>query len=455
VPSDQPSPPAATDQQASGTIPALIAKLETQIAQGRISTPPNDNAADTFAAITALLPSASLPDLDMVAAMPARFAKRAREAEVAGRPDEARRFKAMSGSANAAMPNDAAAQQTPPLPEPEPRPATVATRSHSPALPAERSDANHPEAASTKPPPPGAAEEQAPGTIALLAKLERQIAEDHMATPPNDNAADTLQAILTLLPNAPLADSQLVAAAFSHFADRAREAEAAGRSDEAKRFATFGDHSGRAASNDGAAQAIAARNQATAVITGVTAQPKQRIESALETSAAAELTVKPVPVDSDARMAVLARLRRNAEPQEPLAAATPSPARPEPDARAAALARLRSRALARDGAKRVPSDQPPTAQPRQWLLDARTALEAGRVDEAQKLLQQAQVQLSLRPAAQDMERVAAGPMVDALSMLSVGDVPRALQYINLAAVQANESHPAAAAATAQPSPLRQ
>ena len=356
---------------------------------------------------------------------------------------------------------------------------------------ADLAGANHPETAPTKPPPPRAAEEQAPGTIALLARLEKQIAENRMATPPDDNAADTLQAILTLLPNASLADSQLVAAAFSHFADRARKAEAAGRHDEAKRFATFGDQSGRTTLNDGAAQATAARDKAFAAITGATAQPKQRIEppqemktvppaqSAVATPSpakpepVAELTVKPVPVEPDARTAVLARLRQKAVPPELVAAATPLPARPkpaaeptarpvpaEPDARAAALARLRRQAPARGGAAYVAPDETPAAQPRQRLLDARSALEAGRVGEAEKLLQQAQIQLVLRPTTPSQNAlgtasVAAGQTAEALSMLSVGDVQHAIQYINLAAAQADQVRSPTAAATAQPPLLPQ
>jgi hypothetical protein len=275
----------------------------------------------------------------------------------------------------------------------------------------------------------------------------------------------------------------LVAAAFSHFADRARNAEAAGRHDEAKRFATFGDHSGRTALNDGAEQAATARDKASAVIAGVTDQPKQPSERPLELrtippaqSAAAtpspaepeptvELTVKPVPAVPDAQAEVLARLRRNAVPTERPAPAKPSPARPRPaaeptakpvpavpDAKAEVLARLRHSAPLPDRAARVASDGPPPARPRQRLLEARTALEAGRVGEAEKLLQQAQVQLVLRPttASEDIGGFAAGHMAEALSMLSVGDVPHAIQYINLAAAQVGQGGAAGAAATAQP-----
>jgi hypothetical protein len=242
----------------------------------------------------------------------------------------------------------------------------------------------------------------APGTIALLAK------------------PDTLQAILTLLPNAPLADSQLVTAAFSHFPDRARKAEAAGRHDEAKRFAAFGDPRG-------------GTTEPSAVPTRATAQQKQRFELPQEMKAApspakpgpaAEPTAKPAPVKADARTAVLARLRRQAPAQ---------------------------------AAKhhRVASDDPspveaPVVPPRQRLLDARAALAAGRIGEAEELLRQAQVLVPRQTIplqdASATGSVAAGQIAEALSMLSAGDAQHAMQYINLAAVQAGQGQTVAAEA---------
>jgi hypothetical protein len=241
----------------------------------------------------------------------------------------------------------------------------------------------------------------APGTIALLAK------------------PDTLQAILTLLPNAPLADSQLVTAAFSHFPDRARKAEAAGRHDEAKRFAAFGDPRG-------------GTTEPSAVPTRATAQQK-RFELPQEMKAApspakpgpaAEPTAKPAPVKADARTAVLARLRRQAPAQ---------------------------------AAKhhRVASDDPspveaPVVPPRQRLLDARAALAAGRIGEAEELLRQAQVLVPRQTIplqdASATGSVAAGQIAEALSMLSAGDAQHAMQYINLAAVQAGQGQTVAAEA---------
>jgi hypothetical protein len=145
---------------------------------------------------------------------------------------------------------------------------------------------------------------------------------------------------------------------------------------------------------------------------------------------------------------------------QPPAQPTVKPAPSEPDARAAVLARLRRQAPARGTASHVTSDEPPApapteppaAPPRQRLLDARTALAAGRVGDAERLLQQAQIQLVLRPTtpSQDVSAtgsVAAGQVAEALSMLSAGNVQHALHYINLAAAQADQG-PAVAAMTA-------
>jgi hypothetical protein len=145
---------------------------------------------------------------------------------------------------------------------------------------------------------------------------------------------------------------------------------------------------------------------------------------------------------------------------QPPAQPTVKPAPSEPDARAAVLARLRRQAPARGTASHVTSDEPPApapteppaAPPRQRLLAARTALAAGRVGDAEKLLQQAQIQLVLRPTtpSQDVSvtgSVAAGQVAEALSMLNAGNVQHAMHYINLAAAQADQG-PAVAAMTA-------
>ena len=93
-----------------------------------------------------------------------------------------------------------------------------------------------------------------------------------------------------------------------------------------------------------------------------------------------------------------------ARTSQPPAQPTVKPAPSEPDARAAVLARLRRRPGSRHGiachvgrTASTGADRAAAAPPRQRLLDARTALAAGRLGEAEKLLQQAQIQLVLRP----------------------------------------------------------
>jgi hypothetical protein len=76
-------------------------------------------------------------------------------------------------------------------------------------------------------------------------------------------------------------------------------------------------------------------------------------------------------------------------------------------------------------------------------VDARSALAAGRTDDARQLLEQAQVQLVFRPVnpsedASASGSVAAGQIAEALSMLGAGDVLHAIRYINLAVAQADQ-----------------
>lgn len=47
------------------------------------------------------------------------------------------------------------------------------------------------------------------GIVALLDRLEREIAEDHLAAPQDDNADATIQAIVALLPNAPASEIKM------------------------------------------------------------------------------------------------------------------------------------------------------------------------------------------------------------------------------------------------------
>ena len=133
--------------------------------------------------------------------------------------------------------------------------------------------------------------------------------------------------------------------------------------------------------------------------------------------------VKPAPSEPDAREAVLTRLRREA------------PSRGD--------ASSRSDTRSRGDRAQVALDQPRVTSPRQRLVDARSALAAGRTDDARQLLEQAQVQLVFRPVnpsedASASGSVAAGQVAEALSMLGAGDVLHAIRYINLAVAQADQ-----------------
>jgi hypothetical protein len=72
--------------------------------------------------------------------------------------------------------------------------------------------------------------------IALLQRLDRQIAEDHLVEPQNDNVSQTLGTITGLLEQAPAEDLQLVIDLPSHLAQRADQAAGSGRDAEARRF---------------------------------------------------------------------------------------------------------------------------------------------------------------------------------------------------------------------------
>jgi len=124
---------------------------------------------------------------------------------------------------------------------------------------------------------------------------------------------------------------------------------------------------------------------------------------------------------------------------EPKKRVTPPP---QPQAKSdtetlAVLFRLR-RQQAPTGISRDEID-PPIPSPRRRLLDARAALLAGRIDAAESLLQQARMQLILRPNTPN-EAVsgsyAGGQVAVALRMLNDGDVQQAIVMIDMAIEQA-------------------
>ena len=59
-------------------IPDLLARLEQQIADGHVWTPPDGNAVDTFRSLADLMANAPLSDIRAVQALPSRFEARPR-----------------------------------------------------------------------------------------------------------------------------------------------------------------------------------------------------------------------------------------------------------------------------------------------------------------------------------------------------------------------------------------
>ena len=189
-----------------------------------------------------------------------------------------------------------------------------------------------------------------------------------------------------------------------------------------------------AANNQPPAQPAQSKDEAVAQGRGQSREPAPPAVQSPPQKIAATPAPKPTsaakPSAPDDREQVIQRLRREANnkpstaPQPPRATqlpneATVQPAAPPPQ----------------------PAGQPAGPPPQERLLEARNAAAAGRLDEARHLLQQAQVQLVLRPVSPWQNApaggsVAAGQVAEALSMLDAGDLPHAIQYINLAVAQA-------------------
>ena len=122
------------------------------------------------------------------------------------------------------------------------------------------------------------------------------------------------------------------------------------------------------------------------------------------------------------------------------------------------LNRLRREPDAAPPAQNFPPAPPPKS-PQARLTDAHSALTVGRIDDARRLLEQAQVQLAFRPIAPDGDMassgsVAAGDVAEALSMLNAGDVRDALRYTELA-MQRSGSAEMQTITDAQQSPYRE
>ena len=236
-------------------------------------------------------------------------------------------------------------------------------------------------------------------------------------------------------------------AAAEQAARQQHEAEAQQRAAEAERQAA----AEQAARQQRAAEAQQRAAETERQVAAVQVAPQQAQRVGSPTDVMAPLDVKVLPPSRPA-------VAPPTPPRPAQASVKPAPA--EPDARQAVLARLRRQVPSRVDTSRVDtvqvaSDAPRPASPRQRLMDARTALAAGRTDEAQHLLEQAQVQLVLRPVSPSQDApatgsVAAGQVAEALSMLGAGDVLHAIRYINLAVAQADQGP---TLATVAPAPV--
>lgn len=180
------------------------------------------------------------------------------------------------------------------------------------------------------------------------------------------------------------------------------------------------------------------------------AQPGDKAASkppASATGQAAAPAAKPPAPATGQAAATTPAAKPPAPPAGQAAATTPAAkSPPAPDYADAVINRLRHTApqppVSRNSEPPTGDAQASSAHNR--LASARAALAAGRIDDARRLLEQAQVQLVFRPvdAAGNVESngsVAAGDVAEALSMLGAGDVRDAMQYIELALRQSHIS----------------
>ena len=259
------------------------------------------------------------------------------------------------------------------------------------------------------------------------------------------------------------ADAQRQAAAEQATRQRAAEAERQAAAAQAARAQSAAEAQQRAAEAERQAAAEqAARQQRAAEAQQRAAETERQVAAVQVAPQQAQRVGSPTDVMAPLDVKVLPPSRPAVAPPTPPrpAQASVKPAPAEPDARQAVLARLRRQVPSRVDTSRVDtvqvaSDAPRPASPRQRLMDARTALAAGRTDEAQHLLEQAQVQLVLRPVSPSQDApatgsVAAGQVAEALSMLGAGDVLHAIRYINLAVAQADQGP---TLATVAPAPV--
>jgi hypothetical protein len=113
------------------------------------------------------------------------------------------------------------------------RPSITSANAPSANAPADKGQSSHLVAPAT------AQTQGATSLVALLAKLDKQMATDSPGEAQDKSVAETIADILIMERHAPPADVRLMLAMPVHFSNRAREAEAGGRHDEANRFATL------------------------------------------------------------------------------------------------------------------------------------------------------------------------------------------------------------------------
>jgi hypothetical protein len=267
--SDSQSPASVRSQRQGGiSLAAFLAKLDEQAEEERPATTENDLVAETIEDMLTLLPYAPPSDLEIVLALPAHFAKRAREAEAAGRHGEATRFAALGGLFEDLLKlKQTTDPQVAMLRESEPPHAQTNASPSIAAAPASLPDDGHNPIAGARdeattsfssampgrePSPltvtsgavagaPVAQQPAASPIVAVLEKLDKQIRADPATLTGTDSIGETVAELAALLPNAPPSDAKLALAFPMHCATRAHEAEADGRFDEANRFVATSD----------------------------------------------------------------------------------------------------------------------------------------------------------------------------------------------------------------------
>jgi hypothetical protein len=92
--------------------------------------------------------------------------------------------------------------------------------------------------------------------VHLLQRLDREVVEDHLVEPHDDNVSQTLETIIGLLKQAPAEDLQLMIDLPSHLARRGDQAAGSGRGAEAQRFWSLAAIVSRSSPGDAAGRTL-------------------------------------------------------------------------------------------------------------------------------------------------------------------------------------------------------